>query len=84
MLELSDEQREIQALCREFAAKEIRPISLAVDEADIEWPRDVWRKASEIGLTSFMLPACRSPMAPRPMPASSSAIQSSPSASACL
>ena len=57
MLELTDEQREIQALCREFAAKEIRPISLAVDEADIEWPREVWRKASEIGLTSFMLPA---------------------------
>ena len=57
MLELTDEQREIQALCREFAAREIRPISLAVDEADIEWPREVWRKASEIGLTSFMLPA---------------------------
>ena len=33
MLELTDEQREIQALCREFAAREIRPISLAVDEA---------------------------------------------------
>jgi alkylation response protein AidB-like acyl-CoA dehydrogenase len=57
MLELTDEQRDIQSLCREFAAKEIRPISLAVDEADIEWPREVWRKASEIGLTSFMLPA---------------------------
>ncbi|MFZ0388130.1 MAG: acyl-CoA dehydrogenase family protein [Solirubrobacteraceae bacterium] len=57
MLELTDEQRDIQALCREFAAREIRPISLAVDEADIEWPREVWRKASEIGLTSFMLPA---------------------------
>jgi alkylation response protein AidB-like acyl-CoA dehydrogenase len=56
MLELTDEQREIQSLCREFAAKEIRPISLAVDEADIEWPREVWRQASEIGLTSFMLP----------------------------
>src|ERR1700759_2573549 len=57
MLELSDEQPEIQAVCREYAAREIRPISLAVDEADIECPREVWRKASEIGLTSFMLPA---------------------------
>jgi alkylation response protein AidB-like acyl-CoA dehydrogenase len=56
MLELTDEQRDIQALCRAFAAREIRPISLAVDEADTEWPREVWRKASEIGLTSFMLP----------------------------
>ena len=29
---LSDEQREIQALCREFAQREVRPISQAVDE----------------------------------------------------
>lgn len=54
--ELSDEQREIQSLCREFAAREIRPVSLAVDEADHEVPWDVWYKAAEIGLTSFMLP----------------------------
>ena len=56
MLELTDEQRDIQRLCRDFAAREIRPISLAVDEADIEWPREIWHKASEIGLTAFMLP----------------------------
>jgi alkylation response protein AidB-like acyl-CoA dehydrogenase len=56
MLELTDEQRDIQRLCRDFAAREIRPISLAVDEADIEWPRAVWQQASEIGLTAFMLP----------------------------
>ena len=36
MLELTDEQREIQRVCRDFAAREIRPISLAVDEADTE------------------------------------------------
>jgi acyl-CoA dehydrogenase len=54
---LSDEQRDIQRVCREFAAREIRPISLAVDEADVEVPREVWRKAAELGLTSFMLPA---------------------------
>ncbi len=56
MLELTDEQREIQRVCREFAAREIRPISLAVDEADTELPREIWVKASRLGLTSFMLP----------------------------
>jgi alkylation response protein AidB-like acyl-CoA dehydrogenase len=56
MLELTDEQREIQRVCREFAAREIRPISLAVDEADTELPREIWAKATRLGLTSFMLP----------------------------
>ena len=54
---LTDEQREIQRVCRDFAAREIRPISLAVDEADVEVPWEVWRKAAGLGLTSFMLPA---------------------------
>jgi alkylation response protein AidB-like acyl-CoA dehydrogenase len=53
---LTDEQRAIQELCREFAAREIRPISLAVDEADTEVPWELWRKAAGLGLTSFMLP----------------------------
>jgi alkylation response protein AidB-like acyl-CoA dehydrogenase len=53
---LTDEQREIQRTCREFAAREIRPISLAVDEADTVWPQGVWRKAAAIGLTAYMLP----------------------------
>ncbi len=56
LFELTDEQREIQRLCRDFAAREIRPVSLAVDEADLVWPREVWQKAAAIGLTSFMLP----------------------------
>jgi acyl-CoA dehydrogenase len=56
MLDLTDEQREIQRVCRDFAAREIRPASLAVDEADTELPRDIWVKASRLGLTSFMLP----------------------------
>jgi alkylation response protein AidB-like acyl-CoA dehydrogenase len=56
MVALTDEQREIQSMCREFAAKEIRPISLAVDEADTVVPIEVWRKAAKLGLTSFMLP----------------------------
>ncbi len=53
---MTEEQIAIQRVCREFAAKEIRPISLAVDEADVEVPWGVWRKASQLGLTSFMLP----------------------------
>jgi len=55
-ISLSDEQRAIQEVCREFAAREIRPVSLAVDEADTEVPWEVWRKAASLGLTSFMLP----------------------------
>jgi alkylation response protein AidB-like acyl-CoA dehydrogenase len=53
---LSDEQRSIQAVCRGFAVREIRPASLAVDEADVEVPWELWRKAAGLGLTSFMLP----------------------------
>jgi acyl-CoA dehydrogenase len=54
--ELTPEQEEIRRLCRDFAANEIRPISLEVDEADTEVPWDVWNRAASIGLTSFMLP----------------------------
>ena len=54
--EITPEQEEIRRTCRDFAAKEIRPISLAVDEADTELPREVWHRAAEVGLTSFMLP----------------------------
>jgi alkylation response protein AidB-like acyl-CoA dehydrogenase len=56
LFELSPEQREIQQLCREFAEREIRPISLEVDEADTEMPWGIWNKAAALGLTSFMLP----------------------------
>ncbi len=55
-LDLTDEQREIQAVCREFAAREIRPAAAGVDEADVEVPWAVWHKAAGLGLTSFMLP----------------------------
>jgi alkylation response protein AidB-like acyl-CoA dehydrogenase len=57
LVELTPEQEEIRALCRDFAEREIRPISLAVDEADTEMPWEIWRKAAGLGLTSFMLPA---------------------------
>jgi acyl-CoA dehydrogenase len=53
---LTPEQREIRALCREFAEREIRPVAAAVDEADTETPWEVWYRAAALGLTSFMLP----------------------------
>jgi alkylation response protein AidB-like acyl-CoA dehydrogenase len=56
IFDLTSEQREIRDLCREFAAAEIRPVSLEVDEADTEMPWEVWFKAAALGLTSFMLP----------------------------
>ena len=54
--EITPEQQEIQRVCRDFAAREIRPIATEVDEADTALPREIWKKAAEIGLTSFMLP----------------------------
>ena len=55
-LDLTDDQREIQALAREFARTEIRPVSADVDERDTYTPLDVVYKAAEVGLTSYMLP----------------------------
>jgi alkylation response protein AidB-like acyl-CoA dehydrogenase len=56
IFDLTAEQREICGLCRDFALREIRPISQEVDEADTEMPWEVWYKAAALGLTSFMLP----------------------------
>jgi alkylation response protein AidB-like acyl-CoA dehydrogenase len=56
-LDLSDDQRELQELARTFAAREIRPIAPEVDEADdgrVPW--ELWEKATEVGLTTYMLP----------------------------
>jgi acyl-CoA dehydrogenase len=55
-LHLTPEQEEIRRVCRDFAAREIRPISAAVDEADVEVPWALWHKAAALGLTSFMIP----------------------------
>ena len=56
MTGLTDEQQEIQRVCRDFAAREIRPVAAEVDEADIQTPWETWHKAAAIGLTGFMLP----------------------------
>ena len=56
IVDLTEEQRAIQALARDFARTEIRPVAAEVDERDVHCPLDVVYKAAELGLTSFMLP----------------------------
>jgi alkylation response protein AidB-like acyl-CoA dehydrogenase len=56
VIDLTPEQEEIRRVCRDFAAREIRPVAADVDEADTQVPWDTWHKAAAIGLTSFMLP----------------------------
>ena len=51
---LTDEQRQIVELCRDFAAKEIRPRGRDVDEADTVTPVDIFAKAASVGITDFM------------------------------
>jgi len=52
---LTDEQRELRALAREFAEKEIRPIAAAYDEHQTH-PADVIAKAHDVGLMNLHLP----------------------------
>ncbi|NUR29376.1 MAG: acyl-CoA dehydrogenase [Catenulispora sp.] len=57
LIPLSDTQRDLLDLCRDFGTREIRPRARAVDEADTETPWDLWRAAAVAGITDFMLPA---------------------------
>lgn len=56
LVPLDAAQTEIVEMCRRFAAREIRPRAREVDEAENEVCWDLWNKAAEVGLTSFMLP----------------------------
>ena len=42
-IELSDEQRMIQAMAREFADKEVRPVAAAIDH-EARFPQDTVRR----------------------------------------
>lgn len=53
---LSDEQRAIVELCKQFATNEIRPRGREVDEADTVSPVDIFASAAKVGITDFMLP----------------------------
>jgi alkylation response protein AidB-like acyl-CoA dehydrogenase len=55
-VELTGDQRQFLELVTEFAAREIRPVARAVDDAQVESPLDVWRSAAKVGLAAFMLP----------------------------
>src|SRR3990172_7912653 len=52
---LTPEQRELRALAREFAAKEIRPKAAAYDEQQTH-PADIIAKAHEVGLMNVHIP----------------------------
>jgi acyl-CoA dehydrogenase len=54
--ELTDEQRELQRLAREFAERELRPIAAEWDERE-DYPPDLLAKAARAGLTSYAIPA---------------------------
>jgi acyl-CoA dehydrogenase len=52
---LTDEQKELRALAREFAAKEIRPKAAEYDEHSTH-PADIVAKAHELGLMNVHIP----------------------------
>jgi acyl-CoA dehydrogenase len=52
---LTDEQKELRSLAREFAAKEIRPVEHEHD-VDMKHPADVIAKAHELGLMNPHVP----------------------------
>lgn len=53
--ELTEEQRLLQRSVREFAQAEVKPFAKELDETG-QFPREILRKAAEIGLTAVALP----------------------------
>ncbi len=54
-IDLSDEQKMVQAVAREFADKEVRPIAAAIDR-EARFPRDTVRRMGELGLMGIAIP----------------------------
>ncbi len=54
-LELTEEQKLLQRSVREFAEAEVRPHAKELDETG-RFPREILRKAAELGLTAVALP----------------------------
>ncbi|HET7876157.1 MAG TPA: acyl-CoA dehydrogenase [Methylomirabilota bacterium] len=54
-IELSEEQRMIQAVARDFAEKEVRPIAEAIDR-EARFPRETVRRMGELGLMGIAIP----------------------------
>jgi butyryl-CoA dehydrogenase len=55
LLELSDEQKMIQAVAREFADKEVRPIAELIDR-EARFPHETVRRMGELGLLGIAVP----------------------------
>lgn len=53
--ELTDAQRMLQEMVREFSEKEIKPRAAEIDRTD-EFPWDLWKRMAELGLLSMALP----------------------------
>src|SRR5882762_1290438 len=54
-LELTEEQKLLQKTVREFAESEVKPLAKELDETG-HFPRELFKKAAEIGLTGVALP----------------------------
>ncbi len=55
-IQLTEEQRQVRDLCREFAAKELKPNARRWD-ADHVFPREAVRQLAEMGLMGVAIPA---------------------------
>jgi len=53
--ELSEEQKAIQTMVREFAEREIAPVAQALDERE-EFPAEIVRKLADLGLMGILFP----------------------------
>ena len=54
-LELTEEQRAIQSVARDFADKEVRPIAEAIDR-EARFPAETVRRMGELGLMGLFIP----------------------------
>ncbi|HWM78069.1 MAG TPA: acyl-CoA dehydrogenase family protein, partial [Methylomirabilota bacterium] len=54
-VELTEEQRMIQDVARDFAEKELRPIAGAIDR-EARFPRETVRRMGELGLMGIFIP----------------------------
>jgi butyryl-CoA dehydrogenase len=54
-LEPTEEQKLLQKTVREFAESEVRPLAKVLDETG-RWPRELFQKAAELGLTAVAFP----------------------------
>ncbi|HEX9418532.1 MAG TPA: acyl-CoA dehydrogenase family protein, partial [Methylomirabilota bacterium] len=54
-IELTDEQKMIQAVARDFADKEVRPIAEAIDR-EARFPYETVRRMGELGLMGIAVP----------------------------